>query len=132
MSTTYLLAAVADQLVNSKEGCRSDKEPLEDRRLHKTTTAVQNEQDVHGNVQVMGDPEGAEEIATCVRHGENIQSHANEHQQVAGHTCQKHEQNKITLATVSILTQQQKNSEQHTTGGNSRSDLHKPKKQVST
>ena len=83
---SYLLAAVADEFVDGKDGRWHDEEPLEERRLHKTTAAVKDEQDVHHYVQVMRDPERAEEIAACVWHGEDVESDAHQHQQVTSHT----------------------------------------------
>lgn len=82
----YLVATVADELVNGKDGSRRHEEPLEERRLHKATTSVEDQKNVQANVEVVGQPESAEEIAARIGHGKDVDGNDNQHQEVSRHT----------------------------------------------
>ena len=83
----YPLATQTDELVQGIDGDGADEKPLEDRRLHQACTAMQNEKTVQRDVEVMGPPEGVEEIATSHRQREDIDRDDKQGQDVASHTC---------------------------------------------
>jgi len=82
-----LLATQRDELIESEQDRRAAEVVREVGVLDEPYAAVQQDEDVEDVEQLVGGPEGGEDVRASGRRGEDVDDADGDHQQDAGETC---------------------------------------------